>query len=112
MAARKAITEAVSMVARDAAKTDWTGQVVDFDAGELTINAGQNSGLKKGDIFVVERVTKRLTDPSTGEILSVRKKALGIVEVDQLEPKVASGKYQPLETDKPERGDFVQVMKK
>ncbi|MFN0044426.1 MAG: CsgG/HfaB family protein [Alphaproteobacteria bacterium] len=112
MAARKAITEAVSLVARDAAKMDWTGQVVDFDAGEIVINAGATSGLKKGDIFVVERVTKRLTDPSTGEILSVRKKSLGIVEVDQIEPKVASGKFQPLEPDKPERGDYVTVMKK
>ena len=112
MAARKAITEAVTQVARDAQKTDWTGQVVDFDAGEIVINAGGNSGLKMGDMFVVERVTKRLTDPATGEILSVRKKPLGIVEIDQLEPKVASGKFQPLEVDKPVRGDFVVVMKK
>lgn len=111
-AARKVITKAVQRVATNAAKTAWTGAVVDFDAGEIFINAGSETGMKKGDTFMVERVVKRLTDPSTGEVLMIRKEPLGMVELKMVAPKIASGPFRPMGTEMPRRGDLVVVLTK
>ncbi|MCW9003178.1 MAG: hypothetical protein OQJ87_10720, partial [Rhodospirillales bacterium] len=95
-AARKAITRAVQAIAANAQATAWTGQVVDFDNGEVYINAGSSSGIKEGDTFMVERIVKKLTDPATSEVLMIRKKPLGLVEVQSVTPKIAFGAFQPL----------------
>jgi len=111
-AARRMITKTVQKIAINAGKAGWAGQVVDFDGKELYINAGTRSGIQKGDMFMVERIVKRLTDPTTGEVLSLRKKELGIVKISGVEKKVSYGSFQPLETTPPKRGDFVAIMKK
>ncbi|MEX2450365.1 MAG: CsgG/HfaB family protein [Rhodospirillales bacterium] len=111
-AARRLITKAVQKIAVNAGNLGWSGQVVDFDGKEIYINAGARSGIKKDDVFMVERVIKRLTDPTTGEVLSIRKKELGIVKIIGVESKVSFGSFQPLETIPPQRGDFVAIMKK
>lgn len=111
-AARSVITKAVHRIADQAKNTAWTGQVVEYDNGEVYINAGKTSGLKVGDAFMVERIVKRLTDPTTNEVLMVRKKEIGIVEVKTVAPKIAFGPFQPLDVGKPKRGDNVVVLKK
>ncbi len=111
-AVRAAITTAVKKIALDADQSQWVGLVVDFDGEEVFVNAGSNSGVKEGDIFTIERVVKTLTDPSTGEILLVKKKTMGIVELDMVTQKISSGAFQPLEVEEPARGDFVVVMKR
>jgi curli biogenesis system outer membrane secretion channel CsgG len=111
-AARVVITRAVRRIATSAGDTAWTGQVVDFDQGEVYINAGKSSGLKVGDAFMIERVVKRLTDPTTNEVLMIRKKPIGMVEIKTVAPKIAFGPFQPLDIGKPQRGDLVVVLKK
>lgn len=111
-AARTVITKAVQRIAHRAKDTVWTGQVVEFDRGEVYINAGMASGLKSGDAFMIERVVKRLTDPTTNEVLMLRKKQIGIVEVKTVTPKIAFGPFQPLDVGNPQRGDLVVVLKK
>jgi curli biogenesis system outer membrane secretion channel CsgG len=111
-ASRRVITRAVQKFAINAENIAWTGQVVEFDAGELFINAGAQAGMKKGDAFMIERITKRLTDPSTGEVLMLRKEPLGMVELQMVAPKIASGRFQPLAAMMPQRGDLVVVLKK
>lgn len=111
-AVRKAITRAVQLIAKDAGNSPWAGQVVDYDGTEIFINAGTKSGVQPGDTFSVERVVKKLTDPTTGEVLMIKKKTLGIVELDMVAAKISSGSFQPLEMDPPKRGDFVIVMKR
>lgn len=61
---------------------------------------------------MVERVVKRLTDPTTNEVLMVRKKSIGIVEVKTVAAKIAFGPFQPLDVGKPKRGDNVVILKK
>jgi len=109
-AARKAINSAVREIAVVANDAAWQGRVVDFDAGEIYINAGSASGIKTGDAFTIERVVKRLTDPDTNEVLMVRKEELGIVEVEQVLPKVAIGNFQALGMAQPQRGDFAVMI--
>ena len=110
-ASRRVITRAVRKIALEAEKTGWTGQVVDFDGKELFINAGQRAGIKRGDKFMIERLVKKMTDPTTQEVLFIRKKALGIVEITGVEQKVSFGAFQPLEPATPKRGDFVAILK-
>lgn len=106
-AVRNVITKAVQRIAVKAEKTGWTGQVVEFDGKNLYINAGTRSGLNVGDKFMIERVVKRLTDPTTNEVLLIRKKELGIVRITGVEKKISFGKFMPLSLDPPKRGDFV-----
>ncbi|MGB8276063.1 MAG: CsgG/HfaB family protein [Alphaproteobacteria bacterium] len=110
-AARQAITQAVQHIARDAENRPWTGRVVEFDGAELYINAGANSGLKQGDKFKIERVAKTMTDPETGEILGVRRKELGLLELKGVEEKLAYGSFVALDPEPPQRGDVVVIAK-
>lgn len=105
-AARKAVNSAVQQIAITADENAWQGRVVDFDQNEVYINAGSKSGLKKGDAFTIERVVKRLTDPETNEVLMVRKQEIGVVEIEEVQPKVAVGNFQALGMEQPQRGDF------
>lgn len=106
-AMRAVINKAVQRIAGEAGRVPWSGRVVDIDKKEIYINAGARAGVKPGDMFMVERVLKIITDPDTGEILSVRRKELGIVRVTNVEKKLAIGRYSPLEKLRPKRGDTV-----
>lgn len=95
------------MIAAKAEETPWTGLVVEFDGKEVYINAGSGTGLKVGDKFVVKRIVKRLTDPQTGQILSVRKKELGLVQITSVESKLSSGPFMSVGMEPPVRGDLI-----
>ncbi len=110
-AVRKCITNAVQQIAAKTNSLPWTGHVVDFDGGEVYINAGSETGLKANDKFVVERIVKKLTDPATGELLLLRKKELGMVTVTEVLPKISLGNFAPLAADAPQRGDLVVTVK-
>ncbi|WP_020593983.1 CsgG/HfaB family protein [Kiloniella laminariae] len=110
-ATRKAITHAVQLIAAKTNTVAWTGQVVDFDEGQVYINAGSSSGIQANDKFMVERVVKRLTDPQTGEVLMIRKKELGLVTVSDVLEKVSFGGFIPLDIDAPQRGDVIVLVR-
>lgn len=110
-AVRNVITTAVQRIAAKAQETGWTGLVVDYDGEEMYINAGQRAGITKGDKFIIERLVKKLTDPTTQEVLSIRKKELGIIEITGVEQKLSYGVFMPLDVTAPQRGDFVASIK-
>ena len=106
-ATRKAINRAVQQIAIEAKAKPWVGRVVDVSDQEVYINAGAESGINNGQEFVVKRVTKTFTDPETGVVLGSRKKALGTLKLQEVEPKMAIGSFSPLGVDPPKRGDLV-----
>ncbi|MGE0744792.1 MAG: CsgG/HfaB family protein [Rhodospirillales bacterium] len=106
-AARAAITHSVLHLVRDAENKPWTAQVVENEDGKVILSAGGNAGLRAGDDFVVERVVRRLTDPATGQVLSVRKKTLGMVRIAEVEDRIAIGTFTALDVEAPARGDLV-----
>lgn len=105
-AAREAITDAVELIAEQAARTEWVGQVVEFDGEDIYVNAGTGSGIREGDQFVIKKITKRLTDPTTGEVLMLKTKRVGMVKVGTVAEKIAFGKYVAVEHESPVRGDL------
>jgi len=106
-ASRQAINEAVRYIVRDLAIATWKGRIVEVDGKEIYINAGRNAGVRVGDNFSIERVSKQFTDPTTGEILGTRKKVLGNIRITGVEPKMASGTYTANSAMSPKRGDLV-----
>jgi len=110
-AARAVITKAVQMIAYEAGNIPWTASVVDFDGQQLYISAGARSGVRVGDRFIIQQVTRKLTDPKTGEVLGIRRKDIGILKLDVVEPKLAYGVFSPLGRVAPRRGDLVVMMK-
>ena len=110
-ATRGAITQAVDLIARDANSFPWTGLVVVYEEGNVYLNAGSKDGIKPQDQFYVERVVRVLTDPQSGQVLSVRKQKLGLVEIFEVDEKIAIGTYQADLPDPPQRGDLL-VFKK
>jgi len=110
-AARKMVVQTVSLMNAVTGDQSWSGLVVAVDGQDLYINAGTNYGLKSGDKFMIERVIKKLTDPQTGEILGIRKKQLGVVQLTGVEEKMSYGTFVPLGSDQPQRGDRVIMVK-
>ena len=80
-ATRIAIQKAVAAITASAARVPWTGLVVAIDGKDIVINAGSNSGMKRGDMFMIERVGKVFTDPSTGQVLGSKSKELGVLRL-------------------------------
>ncbi len=105
-AAREAITKVVELITKEAAKSDWTGQVVEYDGQDIYINAGSLSGIKEGDQFVIKKIIKKLTDPTTGELLMLKTEKLGMVKVGTVAEKIAFGEYTSVSHNSPIRGDM------
>ena len=107
-AARGAIEQIVERLSRSLASRPWSGRVVEFDAGEVVLNAGDSAGIRVGQEFEIKRRSRPLTDPSTGEILGYRNRTVGTVRVTEVQNRMAFaellGAAGSLE---PQRGDVV-----
>jgi len=109
-ATRGAIEQAAAAIVTTSQKVPWTGLVVDADVQEVYINAGTQTGVKEGDMFMIERVVKTFTDPSTGQVLGTRRKELGVLTLSGVQQKLSFGPFTPLESLPPKRGDLVVIM--
>lgn len=106
-ASRAAIDKAVQEIIATAARQPWHALLVDINGKDAVINAGRTAGVKPGDRFNVERVTQRLTDPATGEVLTVRRAILGTLVVTGVEDKASFATYTASDPNVPARGDMV-----
>lgn len=55
---------------------------------------------------------KKLTDPSTNEVLMIKKKPLGMVRIKRVMKKISIGEFSPMDVVKPKRGDLVVGVEK
>jgi len=106
-ACREAINEVAQKFAAQAAAVKWTGRVVDAELGEVYLNAGSNSDIHVGDSFKVYRITKTLTDPTTGEMLGQRKRQIGTIQITEVQEKLAIGEFHKHMNVEPKRNDLV-----
>lgn len=97
--ATKSMRMAIEEVSKKIAKADLTAKgkssagggpisdvkVADVEGNLLTLNKGENAGLKKGDVLVVKRQRKVIKDPETGAILKVKYTKLGKVKVTEVD---------------------------
>ena len=54
-------------------------------AGRSCLNVGGKAGVKVGDQLNVERVTKEIKDPSTGQVLRRMSTPVGVVKVTDVD---------------------------
>jgi len=61
------------------------GLVAAVDGGQVVLNVGSKAGVKVGDELSVERVTKEIKDPATGQVLRRMSTPVGIVKVTDVD---------------------------
>jgi len=65
----------------------WTGLVAEADGNQIFINVGGDNNVSVGDEFAVSRVSRRIIDPSSGQLLGVTEAALGRIRVVSVQAK-------------------------
>lgn len=74
-------------------------KVIKVKGDKLTINRGQDGGLKKGDSLELFHVEEELFDPDTGVSLGKDETYLGKVKVSRVKPKFSIVKIVKIEED-------------
>ncbi len=62
-----------------------SGLVAAVDSGQIILNVGAKNGVKVGDTLNVERVTKEIKDPATGQVLRRLSTPIGVVKVTDVD---------------------------
>jgi curli biogenesis system outer membrane secretion channel CsgG len=73
-----------------------TGLVAAVDGGQIVLNVGAKAGLKVGDQMSVERVTKEIKDPASGQVIRRLSSQMGVIQITDVDDissvaKVVSG---------------------
>lgn len=99
-ASEKAVEQVVAQLAAASASVaslpsvlpNITAVVADVSGSSLTLNKGGKDGFKPGMIVSVERVTKEIKDPATGQILRRQTSRIGRVQLTEVDGGSAVGK--------------------
>lgn len=86
-ATREAVADAVKQLVASLGDKAWQGNVVTMRGSQIYINAGQDSGIKVGDILALFRPGEALVDPATGLNLGSVDEELGQVRVSSIQEK-------------------------
>ncbi len=62
-----------------------SGLVAAVDGGQVVLNVGSKSGLKIGDQLSIERITRTIKDPATGQVLRQMTTPVGVVKVTDID---------------------------
>ena len=62
-----------------------SGLVAAVDSGQIVLNVGAKAGVKVGDQLSVERVTREIKDPSTGQVIRRMTTPVGMVRVTDVD---------------------------
>jgi len=62
-----------------------SGLVAAVDGGQIVLNVGAKAGVKVGDQLSVERVTKEIKDPATGQVIRRLSTPVGVVKVTDVD---------------------------
>lgn len=68
-----------------------TGKIADVTGTQVVVNVGKNNGVKVGDSLQVERVTKEITDPSSGKVIKKVTSTIAIINVTEADSESATG---------------------
>jgi len=88
------------------------GLVAKVSDDEVVVNVGSQEGVKINDIFNVERIIERITDPETGKVILERKEKIAEIKISEVYELAAIGKITLLGVGKEiEVGDLVDLQK-
>lgn len=61
------------------------GLVAAVDGDQVVLNVGQKTGIKVGDELSIERISKEIKDPATGQVLRRLSSQIGVVKVTDVD---------------------------
>jgi len=67
------------------------GLVAAVDGGQIVLNVGGKAGLKVGDQLSVERVTREIKDPATGQVIRRMTTPVGVIRLTDVDAVSAVG---------------------
>lgn len=67
------------------------GKIADVTGNTVVVNVGKQNGIKVGDNLQVERITKEITDPSTGKVIKKVTSTVAIVAITESDKESATG---------------------
>ena len=67
------------------------GLVAGVDGSQIILNVGGKAGLKVGDQLTVERITKEIKDPSTGQVIRRMSSPVGVIRLTDVDEISAVG---------------------
>ncbi|WP_210397886.1 CsgG/HfaB family protein [Motiliproteus sediminis] len=88
-ATRVALNDAVFYVIKGTRQVPWQGQIVSTRGAHIFINAGQDAGVKVGDVMQVSAVAEALVDPESGLTLGKIENPLGRIKITAVQEKFA-----------------------
>ena len=62
-----------------------SGLVAAVDGGQIVLNVGAKTGIKVGDQLSIERITRTIKDPATGQVLRQMTIPVGVVRVTDVD---------------------------
>ncbi len=84
------------------------GVVADVEGNQIILNVGAKAGIKVGDQFNVERVTKEIKDPTTGQVIRRLATTVGVVKATDVDD--ASAICEPVSGAGFKTGDKVKTV--
>lgn len=106
-AGEDAIAKAVELIAAGMRNVPWTAHVVDFSDGQVYVAAGADRNVQAGMPLTVYRKGKVLTDPTTGAVLDVEMRKLGVIRISGVRERLSTAQLESGEP--PARGDVLRL---
>lgn len=106
-ATRAAIAEAVAHIVAHMQGVPWKARVASVEGGKVYINAGTNANLSVGDVLHCHRVTRKIVDPDTQQVLGTESLDLGRITLDSVQDRYAVGAFTG--STPPQPGDLLSL---
>lgn len=107
---RQVAAEMADSIAHRLSETVFPARVLAKTAGQITLNRGETSQVKKGDVWLLFAMgSEPLIDPDTGENLGVEEVLLGSAEIINVNPRTSQARLiedngvQPMHYARPSR---------
>ncbi len=84
------------------------GTVAAVEGSQIVLNVGSKAGVKVGDHFNIQRVTKEIKDPATGSVLRRLSTTVGVVKATDVDE--VSAICEPVSGSGFKAGDFVKTV--
>ncbi|MFI5174901.1 MAG: CsgG/HfaB family protein [Terriglobia bacterium] len=95
-ATRAAVDQVAGEIISNAEKISTTkieinGVIADVEGQNAILNIGKDQGVKMGDTYKLERVTRTVKDPATGKVLKQVTSLIGTIKITEVDASSSSG---------------------
>ena len=92
-ASRSMIEDAVRQIVAALEPVPWQAMVARAEGNLIYVNAGSNANLRVGDQLKLFRITDRVVDPVTQEVLGQEEAQVGTARIVEVQPRYSKADY-------------------